>query len=114
MTGHTPTTQDVRASYRNSNSTLGGIPYRGPYESPADLHAEFDRWLAAHDAELTRQSPASTTAADAPDDVETIRDDVMIALTKAGYDLSGTDHSQPNEIEVGGDDVEFRLTITAL
>jgi len=62
----------------------------------------------------SRQSPASTTAADAPDDVESIREDVMIALTKAGYDLSGTDHSQPNEIEVGGDDVEFRLTITEL
>lgn len=50
----------------------------------------------------------------APDDVESIQDSVMVALAAAGFDLSGTDHSNANEIEVGTDTAKFRLVITQL
>lgn len=43
-----------------------------------------------------------------------VRDRLMLALTAAGYDLSGTDHDHENYIEVGADDHEFRIRIEAL
>lgn len=43
-----------------------------------------------------------------------VRDHLMIALTAAGYDLSGTDHDDENYIEVGATDHEFRIRIEAL
>ena len=49
-----------------------------------------------------------------PTELEEIRDQLLLTLSSAGYDTSGTDHSEPNEIEVGTDEHEFRLTITEL
>lgn len=43
-----------------------------------------------------------------------VRDRLMLALTAAGYDLSGTDHDDENYIEVGADDHEYRIRIEAL
>lgn len=43
-----------------------------------------------------------------------VRDRLMLVLTAAGYDLSGTDHDDENYIEVGADDHEYRIRIEAL
>jgi hypothetical protein len=50
------TTENVRDCFVYGRWAVG---------NPERHFAEFDSWLAAHDAELTRQSPASTAAADA-------------------------------------------------
>ncbi len=47
MSGYTPTTEEVRGDYANFQLPAGGGDFRGEY---AEGLAEFDRWLAAHDA----------------------------------------------------------------
>jgi hypothetical protein len=64
MTDHeyTPTTGLVRGSY-----TAGGISkpyYMGGKEQAEEGHAEFDRWLTAHDAELTERVRAEQRETD--------------------------------------------------
>ncbi|QCB93328.1 hypothetical protein [Cellulomonas shaoxiangyii] len=53
--GYTPRTQDVRQTWAEEQDTTHGLGY--------DAHAaEFDRWLAAHDAEVREAAaPAEHT-----------------------------------------------------
>ena len=65
MSDYTPTTEEVRADYVRDH-THGYDEYQGDRTLTAvqgDHEAEFDRWLAQHDAEV--RTAALNAAADA-------------------------------------------------
>ena len=59
MTDYTPTTEDVQAAY-GGRAVLGTPAMAANYE---EAEAQFDRWLAAHDAKV--KAEALREAADA-------------------------------------------------
>lgn len=59
MSDYTPTTDDVRTLYAHADNWVGGrVEMLGTPESRAD----FDRWLAAHDAEVIAASESRERA----------------------------------------------------
>lgn len=56
MTDHTPTTAEVRFRYTE-------FPYVSQIEDEPGDPAEFNRWLAKHDAELTTKASAKIQSA---------------------------------------------------
>lgn len=56
MTEYTPTTEQVRTAY----SIDSEAEWRDPLTNHTRIHErEFDRWLAAHDAEVARNAAAN-------------------------------------------------------
>ncbi len=75
MTKPTPTTEQVRTDYATWPTTSFTVEVK-----PAYLE-EFDRWLAAHDAEVLRASSATPTAQPTEDQLAQIIEDYMKRAT---------------------------------
>lgn len=61
---YTPTTEEIRGFYVVLGFE-GNRPFEGQHQSIQDWRAEFDRWLAAHDAEKLAEWQASREVTEA-------------------------------------------------
>lgn len=60
---YTPTTEDIRAAYEN-RAIIGPPAMAADYEEAA---AQFDRWLAAHDAKVKAEALREVADSFSPD-----------------------------------------------
>ena len=76
MSGYTPTTEEVREAWLTAEHEE-----RDPFStSDDDLRAEFDRWLAAHDAEILEKAAQR---------VEALEPKLDMSKWDGGYDCCG-------------------------